>query len=156
MIDIGTVVIWAVLIGFSTIILVLLGRILIDRNKSRVLHQLSDGTFALIAGEVEKNKLKAKNKTWDLKDIRVYNLRTMFGFKPFYITTHGRNKPLQIKGDFLESEELTPEQVRGLGELSVFDSLIKAKIRGAQSSRMIIAASIMSFMVGLLLALAFK
>lgn len=155
MLDIWTIVIWAVMIGMMMLCLIILLRIIKDRDKSRVLHQLSDGTFAIITGSVKDNKLKAKNKKFDLKDIRVYALRTFFGFKPFYITSHGRNKPLQIEGQFLKSEELTPNQVKELGELSILDKLLQAKVRGGKSDKVIIAVAIMSFIMGVLLVLAY-
>ena len=153
--DIVEFVLFMVLIGITFVSIIILLRMVKDRDRSKVLHQLSDKTFAMISGTVKGNKLEAKNLKFDLVDIEVYNLRTLWGFKPFYVTSHGRNRPLQIKGGFLTSDDLDPETVKALGKIETLKQLISAKVRGGQSSRAIIAVSVMMYIMGLLTVLAF-
>lgn len=149
--DLVTLVVWMFLIGFLFLSLVVFLRIYIERRKSRVLHQLSEDTFAWISGEVKHNKLNVKNAKFDLTNVKAYQVRTATGFKPLYITSYGRNRPLQVKGDFLDAEKLSPDLVKSMGKIEALDFLVKATV--GKVNRTTIVFSIMAFVIGLLLGI---
>ncbi|KXH75939.1 MAG: hypothetical protein AM326_08220 [Candidatus Thorarchaeota archaeon SMTZ-45] len=149
--DLVSLVVWMFLIGFLFMSMLILARILFSRKKAKVLHQLSGDTFALLNGEIKFNKLNVKNYKFDLHGIKSYMLRTATGFKPFFITSHTRNRPLQIKGDWLESEKLPPSTIQSMGKIEALNFLIKSSMGRLNLTTIIF--SVMAFVIGLLLGI---
>ena len=149
--DLFTLVIWMFLLGFLFLALVVFARIYVGRKKSKVIHQLSEDTFAWLSGEVRHNKLVVKDAKFDLTNCKAYQIRTATGFKPLYITSYGRNRPLQVKGDYLEAEQLSPAIVKGMGNIEALGFLVKASV--GKMNRTTIVFSIMAFAIGLLLGI---
>ena len=145
------------LFSFTFVFFIVFVMVYLGREKSKVLHQLSDGTFAMASGSVDKNKLFVKKLKFDLEDIKVYIIRTLFGYKPLYITSWGRSKPLQIKEGYLEAEKLTPDQIKSMGELESLKQLFTAKVRSAGGmNRITVIFSVMAFVMGTLLGYIIK
>lgn len=149
--DLLTLVVWMFLIGFLFVSIIIFARIYLGRKKSRVLHQLSADTFAWLKGEVKFNKLHVKDAKFDLTNVKAYMVRSATGFKPFYITSYGRNRPLQVKGDYLVAEKLSPKIVQDMGKVEALGYLIKASV--GRLNRTTIIFSVMAFIMGLLLGI---
>jgi len=149
--DLFTLIIWMTLIGFMFIAVIIFARIYAGRNKSKVMHQLSEDTFAWLNGEVKHNKLVVKDAKFDLTDVKAYQIRTATGFKPLYITSYGKNRPLQVDGDSLKSDDLSPQTIKDMGNIEALGFLVRASV--GKINRSTIVFSVMAFVMGLLLGI---
>ena len=149
------VVIWSFLIGIFTIAMVLLARIIAQRDTVKVIHMLSDNTLRWLNGKVDNNQLDHEFGKYDLSETDVYNIRVSFGFKPVFFTSYNSVKPLQITGATIEGKGLSPKEIKEMGNVESVKQIAKLKLRGRQEMFEKIVFAVMGFVMGILAGIAF-